>query len=672
MTPIAEARSAPIGSTVTVRGTVTVEAGRIVDEAFLVIQDATGGIGVRLATGDEPSAFRRGQVLTVTGRLADPYGSQELRPPQGDVAVTGTDAVPTPRTLDAADLSEGTEGRLARLTGRVARVESGSSGSFALTATDDSGEARVYVFGPTGASRDRFTVGQRVRATGVVGQRESGADAGDGHRLWPRADTDLEILAQPTPSSTPRPTPPPTPRATPRPTIRPTATPAGSRPPSGRAIPIAEALRRGGVATVEGTVTAPAGLLDGDGRRVTIQDASAAVLVRLPEGDRPPPIGSAMRVTGTVGTYYGAPQLEVDDPPTLLGRKDVAPRRLGRPPGASDEWRLVSVEGLVTDVSRSGTAWRAELSLGGAGSLPVACVAASGIDAATLQEGRRATVVGLVRRAYPTASDQRFAVVPRSGADIRLGAAGAGAGPGGTGAGPGGPGTGGAAGAGGAIGAPLPLTGPGTSVGGGPLPGVGSPAPGSATGPGASDETALDARLADLPDLLGRRVRVGGRVTSVGSETIDLHDGTAAGRLRIAEGTFAADLAPDVGDVVNAVGIVTTAAGGEGVEVSVASLADITSPGAVLVSAAGPSRPPLAGPSPAAPLPATPPDRPDAAAPATLLLALVAIGLGTLGVGIAWYRRRRAAAEPGNDDADAPDDDADHADEDGARALERA
>ena len=35
---------------------------------------------------------------------------------------------------------------------------------------------------------------------------------------------------------------------------------------------------------MEGTVTTPAGLLDSDGRRVTIQDASAAVLLRLPTG----------------------------------------------------------------------------------------------------------------------------------------------------------------------------------------------------------------------------------------------------------------------------------------------------------------------------------------------------------------------------------------------------
>lgn len=646
-TPITEARAAAIGSTVTVRGTVTVETGRIVDEEFLVIQDATAGIGVRLAAGGQTSGFRRGQVLTVTGRVADPYGAQELRPTQADVSVTGVDSPPTPRTLRAADLSEATEGRLARLTGRVAKVESGSSGSFALTLADDSGEARVYIFGSTGAARERFTVGQRVRATGIVGQRESAADAGDGHRLWPRDGSDLEILAQPTPSATPRATPRPTPRQTPRQTSRPTVSPS-SRPPGGP-MPIAEALRRGGLATVEGTVTAPAGLLDGDGRRVTIQDASGAVLIRLPEGERPASVGSALRVTGTVGTYYGAPQLEVDDPPTPLGRRDIAPQKLQRPPAARDEWRLVSVEGLVTDVSRSGTAWRAELSLGGQGSLPVAGIAASGIDAATLEEGRRATVIGLVRRAYPTASDQRLAVVPRSGGDIRLGPAGAGSPAGGAGASS-------APGGGLGSGAPFPGIGPGSSTGSGLVPGAPASSPGSPTPPGLSDEAPLDALLSELPDLLGRRVRVGGRVTSLGSETIELHDGTGTGRLRIAEGAFAADLAPAIGEVVNAVGTVTAGPEKGSVEVRVASLADITTPGAVLVSALRAPSPPPVDPSLGPSLPATPRHDPGAGGPATLLLVLLSIALGSVALGIAWYRRRHAAEED-EGEAEAADED---------------
>ena len=40
--------------------------------------------------------------------------------------------------------------------------------------------------------------------------------------------------------------------------------------------------------------------------------------------------------------------------------------------------------------------------------------------------GRRITVTGIVRRPYPTASDRRFAVLPRGGADVAIGPAGTG------------------------------------------------------------------------------------------------------------------------------------------------------------------------------------------------------------------------------------------------------
>lgn len=426
---IRDARVRPIGTEVTVRGVVTVEPGRLLADGFLVIQDGTGGIGVRLADPAEGSGIERGRRLEVTGDLADPYGNLEIRPDEGRWTVLGAAPLPEPSSIRSDELAESREGRLARLTGEVSRIEAGSSGSFALTVSDDRGEARVFVFGTTGMVRDRFESGQRVRATGIVGQRESSSDAGDGHRLWPRGAADLTIIAQRAPSPTARPTVRPTPRPTPRTSARPTGRVVPTPPPGGGASSIADALRRGGTATVAGTVTAPAGLLDGDGRRVTIQDRSGAVLLRFPEADALPAIGTEVRVSGTVGTYYNAPQLEVASPPQVVGRGTATASRLERPPTQAHEWSLVRVGGTVADVSRSGTAWRAELTLaGGGGSLPVAGLSSSGIPADAMVEGRSATVTGLVRRAYPTASDQRFAVVPRSGADIVVGASAPGAG----------------------------------------------------------------------------------------------------------------------------------------------------------------------------------------------------------------------------------------------------
>ena len=46
--------------------------------------------------------------------------------------------------------------------------------------------------------------------------------------------------------------------------------------------------------------------------------------------------------------------------------------------------------------------------------------AGAGIAADTLAEDRIATVTGIVRRPYPTASDQRFTILPRNPADVRV------------------------------------------------------------------------------------------------------------------------------------------------------------------------------------------------------------------------------------------------------------
>lgn len=635
---IRDARARAIGTEVVVRGVVTAEPGRLLADGFLVIQDGTGGIGVRLAAPAQGSGIARGRRLEVMGDLADPYGNLEIRPDEGGWKILGDAPVPGPATIRSDGLAEGREGTLARLTGKVSRTEAGSSGSFALTVTDERGEARVFVFGSTGMVRDRFETGQRVRATGIVGQRESSSDASDGHRLWPRGADDLVILAQPTPSPTARPTARPTPRPTSRPTARPTGRIVPTPPPGGGASSIADALRNGGTATVAGTVTAPAGLLDSDGRRVTIQDGSGAVLLRLPEAATLPAVGTTVRVSGSVGTYYNAPQLEAESPPQVVGRSTAAASRLERPPTQAQEWTLVRVSGTVSDVSRSGTAWRAELTLAGSrGSLPVAGLATSGIPPDVMVEGRDATVTGLVRRAYPTASDQRFAVVPRSGADIVLGPATSGAGvddDGSTSPDPNGDVPGAGAPGGGA---------PGGTTGGDPETSTGSGS-GLGSGPGLAPRASAagaipDIDLADIASFEGRTVRVGGRVTEVTSERISIDDGTGHARLRTRQASFAVDLAPDVGRVINAIGVVGRSDDGSA-QVVLESLADITSPAGILTVAAGPS------PAPSSPVdPQVTVGR--AAAPALdhvpLILVLAGLGAATVATSVGafvWWRRR--------------------------------
>jgi hypothetical protein len=114
-------------------------------------------------------------------------------------------------------------------------------------------------------------------------------------------------------------------------------------------------------------------------------------------------------------------------------------------------------------------------------------------------EGRSIDVVGIVRAAYPSASDRRSTILPRSMGDISIG----GAAGGGT--------TGGRASGGGSD----PAYAPGSS--------------GMAVGAAAGTDGARvpDADLADLATVLGTTVRVGGLVLDVRPDGFLLDDGTA-------------------------------------------------------------------------------------------------------------------------------------------------
>jgi hypothetical protein len=111
-----------------------------------------------------------------------------------------------------------------------------------------------------------------------------------GLRLAPDRD-DLVVIALPAPSTPPKPSPSP---------------PVGN-PPGQPVLPIATALRAADAhVRIEGQVTVPASLLDGTGRRIIVQDRTAAVEVLLPSGTVAPRPGIRLRIDGEMGTAYGA------------------------------------------------------------------------------------------------------------------------------------------------------------------------------------------------------------------------------------------------------------------------------------------------------------------------------------------------------------------------------
>ena len=632
--PISGARAMPLGTRVSVEGTVTVEVGRLLRSGVTFVQDGTGGIAVSLPSGTDATSLPRGRIVQLTGTLAAPYANLELRvATTTDVVLIGSGGVPQPQNLTSDGLVEAVEGTLAQISGDILRVEAGSTGSIAVTIADAHGQARVFLHASLAIPRSRFATGQHLVATGIVGQRESAAGLGDGYRIWPRDGDDLTISTPPrptpTPSITPRPSPAPTQHG------RPSPRPKPSRPPGSETVRIAS-VRSGDSVTVEGVVTAPGGLLDGDDRRVTIQDDSAAILLRFPDAGSLPRVGTRLRAAGDVGTYYGGLQLEAAESPVILGQARALPVVLRRAPAAGDEWQLVRLTVRIVDVSKSGDTWRAEASLGAGGALPIAGLADSGIPSSALVEGRGATITGIVKRAYPTASDQRFAVVPRTPDDIQLGpepATGNGDG-GGSGA-PGG----GQPGATGEPGFASP-----------PLDGEATPDPITGRLPGQADPgIPLEVQLSAIPGLEGRVVRVAGSLRSADGPLLTLEDGVVTATARLVDAN--ADFEPPLvsGEVLNVTGLVAPRDVG-GWEV-------VTRRDEVLRAAALVIPTPLDAPSPSAsPQPSDAVAESSAQGPGDdaggAFMALVAATLAALAslalAGLVLHVRQRRTGRPGN------------------------
>jgi hypothetical protein len=496
---IATIRNLPVGSTVTVRGVVTAEAGRLGTPSLLAIADATGGIIIKRPDGVAMPS--RGQTLVVTGSLADPYGQLEVRPAATGFSIGANTALPDPIDLPASGPSEVTEGRLVRLTGTVTTAPSkATSGDITLSVETTAGATvRVMADASSRLGSTSFARGARYRITGIVGQRASRKGALDGYRVWVRDAHDVVLLAA---------APETIPAATPRPGAPGTA-------PS--VVGIASALRtRDRDLAIEAVVTAPAALLDTSGRRVVVQDATGAIEVLLPKETQALSVGARIRAIGRVGTAYGAPRLRASSVERRGTASVPAALRVAGPLSSAHTWRLVVVAGRVEEVRKLGERWRAEIAVGSQ-RLVVVGQPGAHVPSTALLEGRTAEITGIVRPAYPSASDKRASILPRSSADIRSG--------------------------------PTPVTAvTGSAASGGTL------LPSMGRGTVTNMEPALVADLIDLATLVGRTVRVGGLVVDLRPDGFTLDDGTAIGHVLLAGSAADAIDLIEPGDAINVTG----------------------------------------------------------------------------------------------------------------------
>lgn len=187
---IAEARSLPLGTVVTIDGAVTVPSGAFSSSTFdqgFAIQDRTGGIYVSVPNNN---GFTSRQQVRVTGRLADTV-LPGLLVLVDVTAIKAHGSGPKVHSLPVAtgDVGEDTEGKIVTITGTITQpVINDLPFGFIIFINDGSGEVHAFVCASTGIDVSGLSPGQTVEVTGF-----SGEFAGS-FEVDPRTQGDIRVV----------------------------------------------------------------------------------------------------------------------------------------------------------------------------------------------------------------------------------------------------------------------------------------------------------------------------------------------------------------------------------------------------------------------------------------------------------------------------------------------
>ena len=172
---IAQARSLPLGTVVTVDGSVTTPSGAFESSFFdkgFGLQDKSTGIYVSLQTNLGVAPRRQARV---TGTLQDSFGLLILVPGDpSDVKLHGAGPKVQPQWVTTGAVGEATEGRIVRVVGTITQAPT-SDGDFGskFFVDDGSGELQIFVNVQTGIDLSGLAAGQTVSVTGFSSQFET-------------------------------------------------------------------------------------------------------------------------------------------------------------------------------------------------------------------------------------------------------------------------------------------------------------------------------------------------------------------------------------------------------------------------------------------------------------------------------------------------------------------
>jgi hypothetical protein len=170
---IAEARAMPLGTVVTIEGTVTTPSGVFASSFFdqgFAIQDETAGIFVSFPNTN--IGVKPPRHVVVTGVLQDSSGLLVIAPASvKDVKVKGNDKPVQPAWVRTGSVGESTEGSLVRAVGVITQgpIDDLPFGH-KFFIDDGSGAITVYVNLATNVDVQPLAVGQLIEVTGFSSQ----------------------------------------------------------------------------------------------------------------------------------------------------------------------------------------------------------------------------------------------------------------------------------------------------------------------------------------------------------------------------------------------------------------------------------------------------------------------------------------------------------------------
>ena len=409
---IAEARSLPDGTPVTVEGVTLTDSDFTDGGGYLV--DASAGIAVLVSDG----TFDRGQLLRVAGTIEDRYAQRTIRATAD--TVTNLGAVSEPSVVDAstASIDETLESRLVEVHGLIVSSATTLSTGLAWDLDDGSGAARILIGTSTGIDTSSWERGVGLTLIGVVGQRDSSGSGTSGYRIQPRDASDL-LLVEPVATSSPTATPQPS--STPGPgSSSPSPTPTATAPLV--SISEARAAASGTHLRIRGVVTAPSGLIEVGS--AVVQDATGGILVRIGTDVGSLALGQLVEVEGTRSTKAGMLSLRVATPPVVIGTQpDPEPARRGTGAlGESEEARLAIVRGAIsTAVSRPRGGNVSFAIDDGSGPIRVTISSRGGISGESLVRGAWLELRAvLAQETTGSAPSSGYRLWPRMPADLRV------------------------------------------------------------------------------------------------------------------------------------------------------------------------------------------------------------------------------------------------------------